>query len=255
MPVKSSWTDLSLVWFAGATPDCCFPRKHRQYAPKTRFSKPTFSGQLNLTAPTASGSNIQSRFYMILLFCRDISLSSKLLHATSLVWGLNALKIAITLYNPQPNWLSKVVAVFVCFQKILWLQVHLGLQGGINFAEMTLTMTVVDQARKKSTKIKFLGPETARWGGGLPREGVVAENFVPALETLSSLGFEERNPGCPGNFTGMSRTPGGVQKVCAKKLRAHFSFPSWSVRHLDWNLLVLTVPFFKKHYYTHEAMI
>ena len=83
----------------------------------------------------------------------------------------------------------------------------------------------VNQARKKSTKIKFLGPETARSGGGLPREGVVAENFVPALETLSSLGFEERNPGCPGNFAGMSRTPGGVKKVCAKKLRAHFSFP------------------------------
>ena len=54
---------------------------------------------------------------------------------------------------------------------------------------------------------------------------MVAENFVPALETLSSLGFEERNPGCPGNFAGMSWTPGGVQKVRAKKLRAHFSFP------------------------------
>ena len=87
-------------------------------------------------------------------------------------------------------------------------------------------MKAVDQARKKSTKIKFLGPETARWGGGLPREGVVAENFVPALETLSSLGFEERNPGCPGNFAGMSRTPAGVPKVCAKKLGAHFSFLS-----------------------------
>ena len=87
------------------------------------------------------------------------------------------------------------------------------------------SLSLFYQARKKSTKIKFLGPETARWGGGLPREGVVAENFVPALETLSSLGFEERNPGCPGNFAGMSRTPGGVQKVCAKKLRAHFSFP------------------------------
>ena len=86
-------------------------------------------------------------------------------------------------------------------------------------------LTCLFQARKRSTKIKFLGPETARWGGGLPREGVVAENFVPALETLSSLGFEERNPGCPGNFAGMSRTPGGVPKVCAKKLRAHFSFP------------------------------
>ena len=81
------------------------------------------------------------------------------------------------------------------------------------------------QGRKKSTKINFLGPETARWGGGLPLEGVVVENFVPALETSSSLGFEERNLGCPGNFAGMSRTPGGVQKVCAKKVRAHFSFP------------------------------
>ena len=81
------------------------------------------------------------------------------------------------------------------------------------------------QARKKSTKINFLGPETARWGGGLPREGVVAEKFAPSLESLSSLGFEERNLGCPGNFAGMSRTLGGVRKVCAKKVRAHFSFP------------------------------
>ena len=81
------------------------------------------------------------------------------------------------------------------------------------------------QARKKSTKINFLGPETARWGGGLPREGAGVENFVPSLESLSSLGFEKRNLGCPGNFAGMSRTPGGVQKVCAKKVRAHFSFP------------------------------
>ena len=84
----------------------------------------------------------------------------------------------------------------------------------------------IAQARKKSRTINFLGPETVRWGGGLPLEGVVAENFVPALETLSSLGFEERNLGCPGNLAGMSRTPGGVQKVRAKKLRAHFSFPN-----------------------------
>ena len=84
----------------------------------------------------------------------------------------------------------------------------------------------VNQARKKSTKINFLGPETARWGRGLPCEGVVAENFVPSLESLSSLGFEERNPGCPRNFAGMSRTPGGVQKLRAKKVRSHFAFPS-----------------------------
>ena len=51
-------------------------------------------------------------------------------------------------------------------------------------------------AREKSTKINLLGPETARWGGGLPRQGVVVENFVPSLESLSSLGFEEKNLGC-----------------------------------------------------------
>ena len=82
-----------------------------------------------------------------------------------------------------------------------------------------------NQARRKSTNINFLGPETARWGRGLPREGVVAENFVPSLESLSSLGFEERNPGCPGNFAGMSRTPGGVQKLRAKKSSCAFFVP------------------------------
>ena len=82
--------------------------------------------------------------------------------------------------------------------------------------------------KKREHEDELLGPETARWGGGLPREGVVAEKFVPALESLSSLGFEESNLGCAGNFAGMSRTPGGVQKVCAKKVRAHFSLPASS---------------------------
>ena len=86
------------------------------------------------------------------------------------------------------------------------------------------------QARKKSTKINFWGPETARWGWGLPREGVVAEKFVPFLESLSSLGFEEMNLGCPGNFAGMSRIPGGVRKARAKKVCAHFSFPKITYR-------------------------
>ena len=42
--------------------------------------------------------------------------------------------------------------------------------------------------------------------------------------------FEGRNLGCPGIFVGMSRTLGGVQKVCTKKVRTHFSFPkdSWT---------------------------
>ena len=72
--------------------------------------------------------------------------------------------------------------------------------------------------------INFLGPETTRFGGGLACEKVVAKEFVPSLESLSSLGSEERNLGRPANFTGMSRIPGIVRKVCAKKVRAHFSF-------------------------------
>ena len=76
------------------------------------------------------------------------------------------------------------------------------------------------------------GPETAWRDGALPREGVVAKKFVPSLESLSSLGFEERNLGCPRNFAGMSRTPGGVQKVCTRKVCAHFSFPKniWQIK-------------------------
>ena len=49
---------------------------------------------------------------------------------------------------------------------------------------------------------------------------------MPSLESLCfSLGFEGGNLGCPGNLAGMSRTPGAVQKVCAKNICAHFSFP------------------------------
>ena len=73
------------------------------------------------------------------------------------------------------------------------------------------------QARRKSTKINFLGLETAGWGGGLPREGVGVEKFVSSFESLFSLGFEGGNLGCPGIFAGISRTLGGVQKVRAKK--------------------------------------
>ena len=54
--------------------------------------------------------------------------------------------------------------------------------------------------KKKSTKINFFGPETAGWGGGLPHEGVGVEKFVPSLESLSSLGFAERNLGMSREF-------------------------------------------------------
>ena len=61
------------------------------------------------------------------------------------------------------------------------------------------------------------------WGSSTRRGG--DRKSSPSLESLSSLGFEERKSGMSRNFAGMSRTPGGVQKHFAKKVRAHFLFP------------------------------
>ena len=63
-------------------------------------------------------------------------------------------------------------------------------------------------------------------GGGLPHEGVGVEKFVPSLESLSSLGFEGRNLGCPGNFAGDVPDSGGVKKFVQKKLARTFFSPN-----------------------------
>ena len=86
---------------------------------------------------------------------------------------------------------------------------------------------LTSSTNKRAQRLTSLGPETAWWGGCLPRERVVAEKLVPSLESLFSLGFEGRKLGCPRNFAGMSRTPGAVQKVCAKNVRAHFRPPKF----------------------------
>ena len=71
----------------------------------------------------------------------------------------------------------------------------------IEFVHVLGYRRCIVRQEKKSTKINFLGPETARWGGHLPPFG------------------------CPGNFAGMSRTPGGGQTVRAKEVCAPFSAP------------------------------
>ena len=81
------------------------------------------------------------------------------------------------------------------------------------------------QARNKSTKINFLGPETARWGGGFPREGVVAEKFVPSLESLSSLGSKRGIWDVPGILPGCPGPPGVFKKFVQKKRSCAFFVP------------------------------
>ena len=71
--------------------------------------------------------------------------------------------------------------------------------------------------KKQSTRINFLGPETARSGRVLPREGVAAEKLVPSLEGLSAVGVEERNLGCPGNLPGCLGPLGLFKKFVQKK--------------------------------------
>ena len=89
----------------------------------------------------------------------------------------------------------------------------------------------------EGTKINFFGPETARWGGGLPREGVVSKKLVLSLESLSALGFEERNLGCLGYSARMSRTPNENNHLacappCAVKTCAVRPVFAWVVREL-----------------------
>ena len=46
---------------------------------------------------------------------------------------------------------------------------------------------------------------------------MVAEKFVPSLESLSPLGFKERNLGCPQKFAGKSRPWGVFKEFVLKK--------------------------------------
>ena len=61
------------------------------------------------------------------------------------------------------------------------------------------------------------------WGSSTRRGGGRKVRARPRKFVF--LGFRREESGCPGIFAGMSRTPGGGQKVCAKKVRAHFLFP------------------------------
>ena len=66
------------------------------------------------------------------------------------------------------------------------------------------------------------------WGGGLPRKGVVAEKFVPSLESLSSLGWDVPGilPGCPGPL-------GAFKKFMQRKFVRIFRYKGWDLDLFD----------------------
>ena len=76
-------------------------------------------------------------------------------------------------------------------------------------------------AKKKSTKINFLGQETAGWGGGLStrRGGGPKVRALPRKFVLQTLGFEGGKPwDVPRILSGMSSGPLGVfKKFCVQK--------------------------------------
>ena len=95
------------------------------------------------------------------------------------------------------------------------------------------------QARKKSTKINFLGPETARWGGVFHAKGWGSKTSCPpsklCLPWVSKRGIWDipgMLPGCPGPL-------GVFKKFVQKKFVLIFRslnvlpYPEGPARHLD----------------------
>ena len=169
----------------------------------TLFCADSFFGDFGSVARIAIHNFMQENFGLIL---RSLSMRRRVMYTPATLYQ-ETRRGPVFFMGHKVAWKTGMLICHPAFDSL-----HSEVSSPLNFATHEI------QARRNSTKINFLGPETARWGGGLPRKGVVVENFVPSLESLSSLGFEERNLGCPGSFfAGMSRTPGGVQKVCEKK--------------------------------------
>ena len=79
------------------------------------------------------------------------------------------------------------------------------------------------------------------WGSSTRRGG--GRKLRARPRKFAFLGFgRERNLGCPGIFAGMSRTPGGVHKVCAKKTSCAFFVPYFASLHLKASIFGAVPP-------------
>ena len=78
----------------------------------------------------------------------------------------------------------------------------------------------LSSGKRKEHKDSLFGPETAGWNWvSSTRSGPPFESCVPWVSMEI--------------FAGMSRTSGGVKRVCVKKVCAHVSFPRLLRAHLD----------------------
>ena len=74
-----------------------------------------------------------------------------------------------------------------------------------------------ESGKKKEPKPKLFGPDIFWWGGGLPREGVVAKRFDMSFETRES---QILCRDIPGFWLGY---PGGARKV-SEKVKSVFNY-------------------------------
>ena len=120
-----------------------------------------------------------------------------------------------------------------------------------------ISTTLPVRQKIKSTKIHFLGPETAGWGGGFPREGVgLKVRAIPRKFVFLGFGrLEGRSLECPGNFRRDVPDPWGCSKsLCHKKKFVRIVQDTFDHdkghkstilrRRLHWIFLILSGVFF-----------
>ena len=113
---------------------------------------------------------------------------------------------------------------------LLPLKDHGGEEPNKQAARLVTSLVDVFQARGKSTKINLLGPETAGWGGGLPREGGGGRKVRARPRKFVFLGFQGRESGMSRTFCRDVPNPWGCSKsLCKNSLCAFFVPPSFGL--------------------------
>ena len=106
----------------------------------------------------------------------------------------------------------------------------------------TLKKLKNQRGENQATKVNFLGPETTRWGGGLPREGVVSKKVRAHPRKLVFLGFPRGITGCPRNLLGCPRPQGQGKKKAHKHKYIYGIVPGLG----GWQMYVYV--FFSSHF-------